>query len=59
MDDSNKEKVYYIQQQADNLCAEISSLLRKDADMSAEHLNEMIKMGLDISKLCQDMLDEE
>ena len=58
MNDTNKEKVYYIQQQADNLCAEISNLLREDADMSSEHLNEMIKIGLDISMLCQDMLDE-
>lgn len=58
MNDANKEKIYYIQQQADNLCAEISSLLKKDADMSSEHLNTMIKMGLDISLLCQDMLDE-
>lgn len=58
MDDKNKDKIYYIQQQADNLCAEISSLLRKDADMSSEHLNAMIKMGLDISMLCQGMLYE-
>ena len=59
MDIKDKEKIYYIQQQADNLCAEIAGLMKKDADTSAEHLNEMIKMGLDISMLCQDMLNEE
>ena len=32
MNDEHKEKIYYIEQQADELCAEISKLMRKDAD---------------------------
>ena len=30
MNDEHKEKIYYIQQQADELSAEISKLMRKD-----------------------------
>jgi hypothetical protein len=32
MNDEHKEKIYYIQQQADELSAEISKLMKKDAD---------------------------
>ena len=42
MNDEHKEKIYYIQQQADELSAEISKLMRKDADLSEKHLNELI-----------------
>ena len=44
MNDEHKEKIYYIQQQADELSAEISKLMRKDADLSEKHLNELIKL---------------
>ena len=54
-----KEKIYYIQQQADELSAEISKLMRKDADLSEKHLNELIKLGVFISMTCQELLDEE
>lgn len=54
-----KENILYIQQQADNLCAEISKLMRKDADLSERHLNDLIVTGLSISMLCQHMLDQE
>ena len=43
MNDEHKEKIYYIQQQADELSAEISKLMKKDAD----------------SMTCQELLDEE
>lgn len=33
MNDEHKEKIYNIQQQADVLSAEISKLMRKDADL--------------------------
>ena len=59
MNDEHKEKIYYIKQQADELCAEISKLMRKDADLSEKHLNELIKFGVFISMTCQELLDEE
>lgn len=48
-----------IQQQADELSAEISKLMRKDADLSEKHLNDLIKLGVFISMTCQELLDEE
>ena len=51
--------IYYIQQQADELSAEISKLMRKDADLSEKNLNELIKLGVFISMTCQELLDEE
>lgn len=59
MNDEHKEKIYYIQQQADELCVEISKLMRKDADLSEKHLNELIKLGVFISMTCQELLDEK
>ena len=59
MNDEHKEKIYYIQQQADELSAEISKLMKKDADLSEKHLNELIKLGVFISMTCQELLDEE
>ena len=59
MTDEHKEKNYYIQQQADELSAEISKLMRKDADFSETHLNDLIKLGVFISMTCQELLDEE
>lgn len=59
MDDKHKEKIYYIQQHADMLSAEISKLMRKDADISEKHLNELIQLGVFISMTCQELLDEE
>lgn len=41
MNDEHKEKIYYIQQQADELCVEISKLMRKDAELSEKHLNDL------------------
>ena len=49
MNDEHKEKIYYIQQQADELSAEISKLMKKDADLSEKHLNELIELGVFIS----------
>lgn len=59
MNDEHKEKIYYIQQQADELSTEISKLMRKDADFSEKHLNELIKLGVFISMTCQELLDEK
>ena len=59
MKDKHKEKIYYIQLQAAELSAEISKLMRKDADLSEKHLNELIKLGVFISMTCQELLDEE
>ena len=59
MNDEHKEKIYYIQQHADELSAEISKLMRKDADFSETHLNDLIKLGVFISMTCQELLDEE
>ena len=59
MNDEHKEKIYYIQQQADMLSAEISKLIRKDADLSEKHLNELIQLGVFISMTCQELLEEE
>ena len=59
MNDKHKEKIYYIQQQADELSVEISKLMRKDADLSEKHLNELIQLGVFISMTCQGLLDEE
>lgn len=59
MDDKHKEKIYYIQQQTDELCSEISKLMRKDADLSEKHLNNLIKLGVFISMTCQELLEEE
>ena len=50
MNDEHKEKIYYIQQQADEL---------SDADFSETHLNDLIKLGVFISMTCQELLDEE
>lgn len=58
MNDEHKEKIYYIQQQADELSAEISKLMKKDADLSEKHLNELIKLGVFISMTCQELLDK-
>lgn len=44
---------------ADELSAEISKLMKKDADLSEKHLNELIKLGAFISMTCQELLDEE
>ena len=57
--DENKEKICYIQKKADELSAEISKLMTKDADFSEKHLNELIKLGVFISMTCQELLDEE
>jgi len=57
--DENKEKICYIQKNADELSAEISKLMTKDADFSEKHLNELIKLGVFISMTCQELLDEE
>lgn len=59
MNDERKEKIYNIQQQADVLSAEISKLMRKGADLSEKHLNELIQLGVFISMTCQELLDEE
>lgn len=59
MNDEHKGKIYYIQQQADELSAEISKLMKEDADLSEKHLNELIKLGVFISTTCQELLDEE
>lgn len=59
MNDEHKEKIYYIQQQTDMLSAEILKLMRKDADLSEKHLNELIQLGVFISMTCQELLDEE
>lgn len=59
MNDEHKEKIYCIQQQADELSAEISKLMRKNADFSEKHLNDLIKLGVFISMTCQELLDEE
>ncbi len=55
---SNENQFYYTQQQADELCAEISKLMRKDADLSEKHLNELIRLGVFISMTCQELLNE-
>lgn len=39
--------------------AELSKLMRKDADLSEKHLNDLIKLGVFISMTCQELLDEE
>ena len=59
MNDEHKEKIYYIHQQADELSVEISKLMKKDADLSEKHLNELIKLGVFISMTCQELLDEK
>ena len=59
MNDEHKEKIYYIQQQADELSAEISKLMRKDADLSEKHLYELIQLGVFLSLTCLELLDEE
>ena len=59
MNDEHKEKIYNIQQQTDVLSAKISKLMRKDADLSEKHLNELIQLGVFISMTCQELLDEE
>ena len=38
MNDEHKEKIYYIQQQADELSAEISKLMKKDADLFRKNI---------------------
>lgn len=53
MNDEHKEKIYYIQQQADELSTEISKLMKKDADLSEKHLNELIELGVFISMTCK------
>jgi len=59
LNNEQREKICYIQQNADELSAEISKLMRKDADLSEKHLNELIKSGVFISMTCQELLDEE
>ena len=59
MNDEHKEKIYYIQQQADVLSAEVSKLMRKDADLSEKHLIDLIQLGVFISMTCQELLDEK
>ena len=59
MNDEHKEKIYYIQQQADELSAEISKLMRKDAVLFVFYLNGLVKLGVFISMTCQELLDEE
>lgn len=58
MREDEKYRIYHIQQQADTLCAEISKLMRKDADLSERHMNELISRGLEISVICQEMLED-
>ena len=33
--------------------------MRKYADLSEKHLNDLIKLGVSISMTCQELLDEE
>lgn len=49
MDTEDKNKVLYIQQQADELSAEIAKLIGENADLSEKRLNELIKKS---SLLC-------
>ena len=41
------------------LSAEISKLMRKDADLTKKHLNELIQLGVFISMTCQELLEVE
>ena len=59
LNNEQREKIRYIQQDSDELSAEISKLMRQDADFSKEHLNELIKLGVFISMTCRELLDEE
>ena len=56
---SDKVKMVMFEGTEDELSAEISKLMRKDADISEKHLNELIKLGVFILMTCQELLDEE
>lgn len=36
-----------------------NEVMKKDADLSEKHLNELIELGVFISMTCQELLDEE
>lgn len=49
--------ILYIQERTDLLCARLGALTRKDADIDTATINELIGIGVDISMLCQVLLD--
>ena len=59
MNDEHKEKIYYIQQQADELSTEISKLMKKMLTFQKNILMNLIELGVFISMTCQELLDEE
>lgn len=55
--DEIQEYIAEIQEEADLLCSELGNMTRKDANISNEKINELIKIGLSISIKCSELLD--
>lgn len=46
-----------IQRDADLICAELSKLIRDNSAITNEKLNELIRLGVNISMTCSELLD--
>lgn len=57
MDKMLKEDISYIQEQINLLCAILGGLTRKDMIIDNPAINELIASGVDISMVCQGLLD--
>lgn len=57
----NKTIVYssktYPMTDADLICAELSKLIRDNSAITNEKLNELIRLGVNISMTCSELLD--
>ena len=51
------EDILYIQESADLLCARLGALTRNEAIVDNATINELIGIGVNISMVCQTLLD--
>lgn len=49
--------ILYIQERTDLLCAKLGTLTRNGANIDNAAINELISIGVDISMVCQMLLD--
>lgn len=56
--ENHNEELLYMKNNADIICAEISSLLKSQQPISETKANELIKLGLEISMMCDNLIDE-
>ena len=56
--ENHSKELLYMKNNADIICAEISSLLKSQQPISETKANELIRLGLEISMMCDNLSDE-